>query len=217
MNPSKKLTRHGMARISSAYLTLLVMLSLFSIAKDKPSDYDAQRVSVIAHLPVAGNPVNRMFVQEQGGKQYLYMQQASHPGYTIVDVSRANKPKVVKRGAFENHGTSDKFQMMSGGIALAETPASAGTGSSRHELAAPKTAGAASTPESVRVLDMSDPANPRTLQTFEGVTSILAEDSRSLIYIANGEGLWILRHLQERPPLPKCDSESVFSPIADCQ
>jgi hypothetical protein len=38
-----------------------------------------------------------------------------------------------------------------------------------------------------------------------------------LIYIANGEGLWILRHMQARPPLPKCDSESVFSPIADCQ
>jgi hypothetical protein len=76
---------------------------------------------------------------------------------------------------------------------------------------------ATTSPESVRVLDISDPANPRTLQTFEGVTSILAEDSRSLIYIANGEGLWILRHMQARPPLPKCDSESVFSPIADCQ
>jgi hypothetical protein len=69
----------------------------------------------------------------------------------------------------------------------------------------------------VRVLDMSDPANPRTLQTFDGVTSVLADDSRSLIYIANGDGLWVLRHRQVRPPLPQCDSESVFSPIADCQ
>jgi len=64
---------------------------------------------------------------------------------------------------------------------------------------------------------MSDPANPKTLQTFEGVTSVLADDSRDLIYIANSEGVWILRHVQARPPRPRCDSESVFSPIADCQ
>jgi hypothetical protein len=38
-----------------------------------------------------------------------------------------------------------------------------------------------------------------------------------LIYITNGEGLWILTHKKVRPALPLCDSESVFSPIADCQ
>jgi len=75
--------------------------------------------------------------------------------------------------------------------------------------------------ESIRVLDLSDPRNPRTLQTFDGVTKVLAEDTRNLIYITNGEGLWVLRHnpAQEskKRSLPPCDSESVFSPIVDCQ
>jgi len=106
--------------------------------------------------------------------------------------------------------------MIGGGIALSETPESAGTGGARHELT-PVKAPAASNPQSLRVLDMSDPANPKALQTFDSVTSVLADDSRHLIYIANKDGLWILRHVQGRPPLPKCDSESVFSPIADCQ
>ena len=75
--------------------------------------------------------------------------------------------------------------------------------------------------ESIRVLDLSDPKNPRTLQTFDGVTNVLAEDARNLIYITNSEGLWILQHNPNRESrkrsLPPCDSESVFSPIVDCQ
>ena len=59
--------------------------------------------------------------------------------------------------------------------------------------------------QSVRVLDLSDPANPRTLQSFSGVTSILADDEHNLIYIANNEGLWILRHEQEQAAFPRFD------------
>jgi hypothetical protein len=70
--------------------------------------------------------------------------------------------------------------------------------------------------ESVRVLDVSDPMNTKTLQTFDGVTSILSETGH--IYLTNADGLWILRYNEyRRRQLPPCDSESVFSPIADCQ
>jgi hypothetical protein len=213
MNTWKRLRQTKAAGVF-AFLSIPVMLVSFGVAQDKSAQSD--RVAVIAHLPIPGTAVSQMFVQEQGSKQYLYVQQASQAGYTVVDVSRAAKPKVVKHEALQNSGSGQKLHMLGGGIALSETPASAGTGSVRHELA-PAKAPAASNPQSVRVLDMSDPANPKTLQTFEGVTSVLADDSRSLIYIANNEGVWILRHTQARPPQPKCDSESAFSPLADCQ
>jgi hypothetical protein len=61
-------------------------------------------------------------------------------------------------------------------------------------------------PQSLRLLDLSDPANPRTLQTFEGVSSLLLDDGRNLIYITNGDGLWILSH-NVPPPHPICDAE----------
>jgi hypothetical protein len=210
-------TGNGFWQINTATISaFLCILVPFCLAKDKPAQSETQRVSVVAHLPIGGAPVTQLSVQEEGGKQYLYVRQASQSGYTVVDVSRANKPKVVKRDASQNLGSGQKLQMISGGIALSETPESAGTGGVRHELA-PAKPPSASNPQSLRVLDMSDPANPKTLQTFEGVTSVLADDSRNLIYIANSEGVWILRHVQGRPPLPQCDSESVFSPIADCQ
>ena len=200
---------------AATMLAFLSILATFCVAKDKPAQSGTQRVSVIAHLPIDGAPVTQLSVQEDGGKQYLYVRQASQSAYTIVDVSHANKPKIVKRDTSQL-GSGQRLQMIGGGIALSETPDSAGTGGVRHELA-PAKAPAANSPQSLRVLDMSDPANPKTLQTFEGVTSVLADDSRDLIYIANSEGVWILRHVQGRPPRPRCDSESVFSPIADCQ
>jgi hypothetical protein len=200
---------------AATMLAFLSILATFCMAKDKPAQSGTQRVSVIAHLPIEGAPVTQLSVQEEGGKQYLYVRQASQSAYTIVDVSHANKPKIVKRDTSQL-GSGQRLQMIGGGIALSETPDSAGTGGVRHELA-PAKAPAANSPQFLRVLDMSDPANPKTLQTFEGVTSVLADDSRDLIYIANSEGVWILRHVQGRPPRPRCDSESVFSPIADCQ
>ena len=209
-------TSNGLRRINAVTISaFLCILAPFCRAEDKPAQSGTQRVSVIAHLPIDGAPVTQLSVQEDGGKQYLYVRQASQSAYTIVDVSHANKPKIVKRDTSQL-GSGQRLQMIGGGIALSETPDSAGTGGVRHELA-PAKAPAANSPQSLRVLDMSDPANPKTLQTFEGVTSVLADDSRDLIYIANSEGVWILRHVQGRPPRPRCDSESVFSPIADCQ
>ncbi len=53
--------------------------------------------------------------------------------------------------------------------------------------------------ETVRALDVSDPRNPKTLQEFKGVTSLLPDGGHGLIYLTNNEGLWILRY--RRPSL----------------
>jgi len=63
----------------------------------------------------------------------------------------------------------------------------------------------------VRVLDLSDPANPRALQSFSAVISVLEDDGRNLIYITNNEGLWILRHKQEQPAFPRWDAETAYT------
>jgi len=48
--------------------------------------------------------------------------------------------------------------------------------------------------ETVRVLDLSDPANPKTLETFNKVTSLLPDGGHGLIYLTNNDGLYILRY-----------------------
>jgi len=194
------------ARAGFALLTLFAALAPSAFATDKPAKPQEVPATVVGHLPLPSSPGNQMFLQKKGGKQYLYIQQASRQGYMIVDVTKANEPILLDRTAPANQATKGNLEMVGPDVALAESPGkSPGTVSS---VARPA--------ESVKVLDMSDPAKPKTLQTFEGVTSILPDNGR--IYLSNDEGLWILRFSQyQKRQLPPCDSNSVFSPIVDCQ
>jgi len=214
MNRTLKATLAGRCIAALSLLALFLATGTSAFAKKHDAKPAEQSATVIAHLPVS-----QTFLQQQSGKQYLYIQQTSKQDFMVVDVTQPESPNVVKEVAAGNKASGEKLRMVGSGLALAETPDSSAAGGTRHELAPAKapTAGGDHPAESVRVLDLSDPANPRTLQTFDGVTSILADDARDLIYITNVDGLWILRHKQPKAPTPKCDSESVFSPIADCQ
>lgn len=76
--------------------------------------------------------------------------------------------------------------------------------------------------ETVRILDLSDPRNPKTLETFTKVTSLLPDGGHGLIYLTNNEGLWILRHnrsglLEPAKKKPPCDSNAEIMAIPpDC-
>lgn len=206
----------------SRVLAVLVFLTLFTMeprAQAKDKSIEQQPATVIAHVPVSGGAVSQMFLRGEKGRHYLYIQQVAKDVYTVVDVTKPDHPMVLDHVPPLTKPSGEKLQMVGDGLALAETPESSGSGTARHELAPaklPSPTALARPTESVRVLDLSDPKNPHTLQTFEGVTSILAEDGRGLIYIANGQGLWILQH-KHKHELPPCDTSASFSPIADCQ
>jgi len=185
-------------------VALFSLLVALAPAKDeppkKPTDVPA---TVIAHLPLPQATGNQMLLQKEEGKQYLYVQQASKQGFMIVDVSKPEKPNLLKRTAEPNATTAGNMEMVSPDVAIAESPEKKpGTlTSSNHPT------------QTVRILDLSDPRNPKTLQEFNGVTSLLPDGGHGLIYLTNNEGLWILRY--NRPALLEpakkkrpCDSNS---------
>lgn len=196
-----------------------LVLSLFSVfapwalaseqAAPKPTDVPA---TVIAHLPLPQATGNQMLLQKENGKQYLYVQQAAKQGFMIVDVSNPEKPNLLKRTAESNQATSGNLEMVSPDIAIAEAPEKTPTTltSSTHPT------------ETVRVLDLSDPRNPKTLETFTKVTSLLPDGGHSLLYLTNNEGLWILRYrhpsfLEPAKKKPACDSNSeIMAMPPDC-
>ncbi len=207
-----------------ALLILSALIAPNALAKTR-SEPPTQKASVIAHLPLPGTPVSQLLLRQQGSKRYLYVQQTATNGFTVVDVTQPDRPNVVKDVTLPGKGSDEKLEMLGSGIALAETPDSSAAGGTQHALSLEKSqvgnSATAAPTETIRVLDLSDPKNPRTLQTFDGVTKVMADDVRNLIYITNGEGLWILRHNpnveSKKRSLPPCDSESVFSPMVDCQ
>src|ERR1700683_2047317 len=178
--------------LRSCILGLALLLSagiLLSAAEQptpKPTDVPAV---VIAHLPLPQATGSQMLLQRENSKQYLYVQQAAKQGFMIVDVSKPEQPSLLKRTAESNQATQGNLQIVSPDVAIAVAPekTSATVTSSNHAT------------ETVRMLDMSDPRNPKTLETFNNVTSLLPDSHRGLIFLTNNEGLWVLRYV--RPAL----------------
>src|ERR1700751_3976821 len=61
--------------------------------------------TVIAHLPLPQATGNQMLLQKENGKQYLYVQQSGKQGFMVVDVTKPEKPNLLKRTAESNQAT----------------------------------------------------------------------------------------------------------------
>jgi hypothetical protein len=194
--------------LSVAMLAISVCLS----AKDQPPKPTDLPATVIAHLPLPQATGNQMLLQKENGRNYLYVQQASKQGFMIVDVTKPEKPNLLKRTAESNQATAGNLQMVTPDVAIAEAP----------EKKATTLTSSKNPTETVRVLDLSDPRNPKTLQEFNGVTSLLPDGGHGLIYLTNNEGLWILRYsrpalLEPEKKKKACDSEADLSAMPpDC-
>jgi hypothetical protein len=190
----------------AALLAGLAAISPNAGAKHRAATPAPEPVSVVAHLPLPGITVRQLELQQHGSKQYLYVEGVSKDGFAIVDVTKPGQPDVIKSEAWPNGASTGKLQLVSGRLALAEAPDS--------------TTETVSRTETLKVLDLSDPANPRTVLTFSGVTSTLADDAHNLVYITNGEGLWILRNNQALASAAKqhvCTSDDAYNDVASCQ
>ena len=209
MNISSRADYRTNALVFSLLLSLIAVAAASEQATPRPTDVPA---TVIAHLPLPQATGSQMLLQKENSKQYLYVQQAAKQGFMVVDVSRPEQPNLLKRTAESNQATAGNLQIVTSDVALAEAPEKTATTltSSNHPT------------ETVRVLDLSDPRNPKTLETFNKVTSLLPDSHRGLIYLTNNEGLWILRYnrpttLEPARKKPPCDSESeIMAMPPDC-
>jgi hypothetical protein len=199
-------------KLGVAGVLLAISILVLTISSDA-SQGDFYRsythAKVIAHLPVSGGSPQRMFLQQAGRREYLYLQQASSRGFTVIDVSKPTKPRIV------THVPRENLTLVASGLAIAEAPGSRVARSSGADKNAEGTRRRGRAPQQIHVLDVSDPAHPRTVRNFTGVTSILPDDARDLIYVANGDGIWILSHQQVlRRHL--CSSSDEISPMPNC-
>jgi hypothetical protein len=207
------MSRKSVAPACALAFSLLWLAHTTASAAEKPTTLPTDvPATVIAHLPLPQATGSQMLLQKENSKQYLYVQQAAKQGFMIIDVSRPEQPSLLKRTAEPNQPTAGDLQIVSPDVAIAEAPEKTPetVSSSNHRT------------ETVRVLDLSDPRNPKTLETFNQVTSVLPDGRHGLIYLTNNEGLWILRY--NRPALLEpakkklpCDSNAeIMAMPPDC-
>lgn len=146
----------------------------------KPTD---PSISVVAHVPLDATVTDQIFVRE-GPKNsiLLYAVQESGRAISVVDVTTPARASIVRRLDAEPQGLGGRLVTV--GI---NTMAVESDGVPPTPPAATKT---------VRFLDLSNPAEPRVALQDQHVSAYILDASRSLIYLVNNDGLWIIRHVE---------------------
>jgi len=197
------------------FVTPVLMLLVASPLMAQSSGQTEERVKVVAHLPLPGMHVNQMFVQERGSRHYLYLHRPTRQAFALVDVSKPEKPVLLERATLEQApGGEMEVAKPESSLAVAVTPEAEGAATGKPAAGA---APAVALPkETVRFIDLSDPKHPKTLKTFAGVTSMLPDDARHLLYLVNAEGLWVVSH-KEVQAMPYCTSTAALMNAPNCQ
>lgn len=188
-NINRKVTQ---LKIAVSIFILFAATAKNSWARDHNSTKAASQAQIVAHIPFTGSPVIDMAIQKPNeGKRYLYVQHGREQGISIVDISEPKKARVVRTMQWPNPEASSRMNLFGNVAIISETEVPPASGKS--------SAG------DVVLWDVSNPADPKTVQRFSGVVRVL-EDDRDFIYLLNSEGLWVI----SAPQLPVQDTASNY-------
>ncbi len=169
---------------STAVLILVAAGGHQLIAKDKHKSDPAQdQITVEAHLAVPGAPITQFAATRHYSRAYVYAERGPGQPVTLLDVTNPAKPKILSQVASSPSIATGNLMAVTGTAALS---------TSAGEPAQPST-------QTIRLMDFSDPANPKVTQQFDGVTAV-DKLPNGLIMLANADGVWILsQHLADDP------------------
>ena len=146
--------------------------------KKKPPPKDPQdAIEVVGHIPPTGETVARFLTTQHYSSYYLYVEHQGGKNVTLIDVSQTTQPLVLADIPSAPSGGSASLFAVAGTAALI----------SEQTATAPPV-----NPQTIRIMDFSDPKQPKVAREFAGVTAMSRDDRRGLIFLANPEGIWIL-------------------------
>jgi hypothetical protein len=170
---------------SVAIICMAIVIPLSAKDKKPKKPQPAQdAIEVIAHIPLTTGPVRRFLATDHFSSHYLYAEHDAGSSVTLIDITRPNQPSVLAEVAYPSSSTGDNLVVVSGTAALV-------TNSGTPQPTAPQT---------IRILDFSDPQHPKIAREFAGVTAINRDDRRGLIFLANAEGVWLLHKSRAEDP-----------------
>jgi hypothetical protein len=178
-------------------LVLLAGLATFAPAvhaKDKktkaPPATPKDEIEVVGHIPLTDGPVTRFLATQHYSSYYLYAEHAAGRTVTLIDVTKTSQPAVLADVSSAPSDGSGSLALVAGTAALVTSE--------------PTASPAPAAPQTIRIMDYSDPHNPKVARVFAGVTAMSRDAGRGLIFVANADGIWILhQRLAQDPEVEK--------------
>ena len=145
--------------------------------KKAPPKDPQDAIEVVGHIPANGGAVTRFLSTQHYSSYYLYVEHEGSKSVTLIDVSKTAQPVVLADfPAAPNGGSGNLFAVAGTAALIAEQ------GGNTRSV----------NPQTIRIMDFSDPKQPKVAREFAGVTAVSRDDPRGLIFLANPEGIWIL-------------------------
>jgi hypothetical protein len=144
-------------------------------------------IEVVGHIPLSDGPVTRFLTTQHYSGYYLYAEHGGGRNVTLIDVTRINQPVVLAEVPYPVDGGPVSLFAVAGTAALVTDGTDGGVS------VAPKG-------QTLRIMDFSDPSHPKVAREFDGVTTMSRDERRGLIFLANGEGIWILHQSYAEDP-----------------
>ena|SRR5271155_3807505 len=144
-------------------------------AKPNSKTTASNPANVVAHVELSGGPATRMLLVKRNRKEYLLLGFDSPSHVAMLDVSKPSQPRTVDAVAGAAGAPVTELKVVSDTLTL--------FGTSDAESAAS--------------------AGPEEIRSLSGVTAFVKDKAHGLIYVTNGEGLWILKTKQ------KADADAV--------
>ena len=169
-----------------ALLATVLLVSGGASAKDHKAQGSDNQAGVVAHISFTGLSAIDMAMQnKKNDKVYLYVQHSQEQGISIIDISKPAEPKNLGVIPWSDPAMSSRMSVTGDLAIIAET----GDLPTRNSTSN----------DDLVLWDLSNPAAPRVVQKFSGVVKWL-QDGRNVIYVLNGDGLWVVSKPANRQP-----------------
>jgi hypothetical protein len=177
-----------------AALGLLVVpaMVLATVTKERRHAIPDDSIGVTGHLALANASVTSVKTSKHWRREYLELQDSAHRMVTLVDVTDATHPVIVKQLHLPAGAADSTLTVLVGDVGLLR-----GTGTQPPNAQA----------RPVSVVSFADPNHPKTVRKFSNVSAFQTDEGRGLIYLVNKQGLWILR----QKPAPDEELEQEYA------
>ena len=168
----------------ATFLTLAAMCCGELEAKGKhPKTESAptqDQIAIDSHIAAAAGPITRFVVTRHYDRTYVYAEREASQPLTLIDITDPSHPRVLSKPTLP--------------IPSGDLLSVAGTAALTWSAATAK-----ASPQTIRLLDFSDPAQPKVSKQFDNVTAV-EKLPTGVILLANADGIWILsQHFADDP------------------